>query len=166
MSQLVNRYLFWVGVTATAGALLHIAIIFGGPDWYAFFGAPQALVELARSGHPRAPITTLVIVAILAVFAAYAFSGAGTIRRLPLLRLGLACIGAVLILRGLLFVPLILWRPNALARICECRSVDTFIVVTSALCLLLGIGYALGAFAMPDDSLKPKQLRGSALFRR
>lgn len=154
MSQLARRYLFWVGVVVAAGALLHVAIIFGGPEWYAFFGAPQALVELARAGHPRAPLTTLVIVLILSVFAAYAFSGAGTLRRLPLLRLGLATIGTILILRGLLFVPLILWRPGALARICECRSVDTFIVVTSLLCFLLGVGYALGAFAAPARSRK------------
>jgi len=162
MSQFSKSYLFWVGIAASAGALLHIAIIFGGPDWYAFFGAPQALVELARSGHPRAPISCLVIAGVLSVFAAYAFSGAGAIRRLPLLRLVLASIGSVLILRGLLFPLLILWRPDSLSHICDCRSVDTFIVVTSAICFFMGIGYALGAVAAPNNSFKPKPLRGSA----
>ena len=162
MSQFVKSYLVFVGVVAAAGALLHIAILFGGPDWYAFFGAPQGLVDMARAGNVRAPISCLVIAAFLWLLAAYAFSGAGVIRRLPFLRLVLSFIAGVLILRGILFVPLILWRPGTLSGICECRSVDAFIIVTSVLCLAMGIGYALGALAAPNNSFKPKPLRGSA----
>jgi hypothetical protein len=162
MSQFVKSYLVFVGVVAAAGALLHIAILFGGPDWYAFFGAPQGLVDMARAGNVRVPISCLVIAAFLSLLAAYAFSGAGVIRRLPFLRLVLSSIAGVLILRGILFVPLILWRPGTLSGICECRSVDAFIIVTSVLCLAMGIGYALGALAAPNNSFKPKPLRGSA----
>ena len=151
-----------VGVAAVAGALLHIAILFGGPDWYAFFGAPQGLVEMARTGNIRAPISCVVIAAFLSLLAAYAFSGAGVIRRLPFLRLVLSSIAGVLILRGILFIPLILWRPGTLSGICECRSVDAFIIVTSVLCLAMGVGYALGALAAPNNSFTPKPLRGSA----
>jgi hypothetical protein len=161
MSQFVKRYLLLVGVVACAGSALHIAILFGGPDWYAFFGAPRGLVEMARSGNLRAPISCLIIAAFLAVLAAYAFSGAGVIRRLPLLRHGLASIATVLILRGVSFIPLILWRPSALSGICNCPSVDTFIIVTSALCLAMGIGYALGAVAASNKSFKPTPLRGT-----
>jgi hypothetical protein len=161
MSQFVKRYLLLVGVIACAGSALHIAILFGGPDWYAFFGAPRGLVEMARSGNLRAPISCLIIAAFLAVLAAYAFSGSGVIRRLPLLRLGLASIASVLILRGVLFIPLILWRPGSLSRICDCPSVDTFIIVTSALCLAMGIGYGLGAMAASNKSFKPTPLRGT-----
>lgn len=156
MSQFAKSYLFLVGVAASAGAVLHIAILFGGPDWYAFFGAPRGLVEMARTGNIRAPISCLVIASFLALLAAYAFSGAGVIRRLPFLRFGLACIAATLILRGVLFVPLIAWRSNVLARICDCRSIDAFIIITSALCLAMGFGYALGALVAPNNSLKPK----------
>jgi putative oxidoreductase len=145
MSRFARNYLLLVGMAAVAGAALHIAILVGGPDWYAFFGAPRGLVEMARAGNLRAPISCLVIAAFLALLAAYAFSGAGVIRRLPFLRLALGAIAAVLILRGVLFIPLIVWRPGALSGICNCRSVDAFIVVTSALCLAMGAGYALGA---------------------
>ncbi len=100
---------------------------------------------MARVGNLRAPVSCLVIAAILAVLAAYAFSAAGLIRRLPLLRTGLVLIAIVLILRGVLFFPLILWFPGSLSRICECRSVDLFIVLSSLLCLSMGIGYVLGA---------------------
>ena len=162
MSRFAKSYLLLAGAAASAGAALHIAIIFGGPDWYAFFGAPRGLVEMARAGNIRAPISCLIIAAFLTLLAAYAFSGAGVIRRLPLLRIGLASIAAVLILRGVLFIPLILWRPGALSGICDCRSVDAFIFVTSALCLAMGVGYALGALAVPGNFLKTKPLRGSA----
>lgn len=162
MSQFAKHYLFITGLAASAGAVLHIAILFGGPDWYAFFGAPQRLVDMARAGNIRAPISCLVIAAFLALLAAYAFSGAGVIRRLPFLRLVLAAVAGVLILRGALFVPLILWRPGALSGICECRSVDAFIIVTSVLCLAMGVGYALGALAAPGNPFKAKPVRGSA----
>lgn len=161
MSGFAKYYLLMAGAAASAGAALHIAIIFGGPDWYAFFGAPRGLVEMARAGNIRAPISCLVIAAFLALLAAYAFSGAGVIRRLPFLRFGLASIAAVLILRGALFIPLILLRPGALSGICDCRSVDAFIIVTSALCLAMGVGYALGALAVPNGRSKPNPARGS-----
>ena len=156
MSQFIKRYLLLVGAAAAAGSALHIAIIFGGPDWYAFFGAPSGLVEMARSGNIRAPISCLVIAVFLAALSAYAFSAAGVIRRLSLLRLGLGLIAAVLILRGVVFVPLIVWLPGALSGICDCRSVDAFIIVTSGLCLAMGIGYALGAVAAPVRPTAPR----------
>lgn len=162
MSQFVKSYLILAGVAAFAGALLHIAILFGGPDWYAFFGAPRGLVAMARAGSIRPPITCLVIAALLSLCAAYAFSGAAVIRRLPFLRLGLAAIAGALILRGVLFIPLILMHPGTLTRVCDCRSVDTFIIITSVLCSAMGVGYALGALAAPNNSFKPKPLRGSA----
>jgi hypothetical protein len=148
MSQFAKQYLFWSGVTAMAGALLHVAILIGGPDWYAFFGAPDGIVQMARSGNPRAAITCLVIATILATISAYAFSGAGTVRRLPFLRIVLAVIAGGLLLRGVTFIPLILWHPSTLAGICNCGSgsVSTFIVVTSVICLVVGGGYAVGAW--------------------
>jgi len=145
MPLFVQRYLILVGGAAFAGAVLHIAILFGGPDWYAAFGAPRRLVDMARAGSLRPAISCVVIAAALSVLAAYAFSGAGRMRRLPLLRPVLALSASILILRGLLFIPLILWSPATLTRICDCQRVDFFIVSTSLLCLTLGIGLGLGA---------------------
>jgi hypothetical protein len=141
-----NRYLFWSGVSASCGALLHLLIPLGGPEWCAFFGAPRGLVQMARNGDLHAPISCVLIATLLICFAAYAFSGAGLLRRLPLLRGILLGIASILILRGLAFIPLILWRADALANICgDCRSINIFTVVTSLLCLGLGLGYAVGA---------------------
>lgn len=140
-----NPYLFGSGVTASCGALLHLLIPIGGPEWYAFFGAPRGMVQMARNGDLHAPISCVLIATLLIFFAIYAFSGAGLLRRLPLLRSVLVCIGGILILRGLVFIPLILWRANALINICgDCRNINIFVVLTSLLCLGLGLGYAVG----------------------
>jgi len=154
MSTFVRRYLILSGTAASAGAKLHVAILLGGPGWYAFFGAPPGLVDMARAGNLRAPISCIVIATFLALLATYAFSGAGVIRHLPYLRTGLATIACVLILRGVVFVPLILWRPGTLAGICNCKSVDPFIIVTSVLCLVMGVGYALGALFAPNKVVR------------
>ena len=142
-------------MTALAGAALPIAIIFGGTDEYSYFGAPRGLVEMARTGNLRAPISCVIIAAFLMALTCYAFSGAGVLRRLPLLRLGLGAIAALLILRGLLFIPLLVWRPTALSGICDCQSVVAFIIATSALCLAMDLGFACADFSGPHQALKP-----------
>lgn len=65
------------GWLSVAAALLHIACIFGGPDWYRFFGAGEAMARAAARGDRRPALITLGIAAALLVWAAYAFSGAG-----------------------------------------------------------------------------------------
>src|SRR4249920_843267 len=104
MSQPSDRALLWSGAATAAGGLLHLAIIFGGPDWYQFFGAPPALVQMARDGQPRAAISCVAIASVLFAFSVYAFSGAGLIRNLPMLRTSLFLIGGGLLVRGILFV--------------------------------------------------------------
>jgi hypothetical protein len=128
------------------GAAAHLLAIPAGPDGYAMLGAPAGLVDMARVGHPRAALTCVAIAALLLVLAAYAFSAAGTIARLPLLRPVLAVAGTGLIVRGLAFVPLILWRPELLGGLCgRCQGIDSFVVGTSLLCMLLGACLLAGA---------------------
>jgi putative oxidoreductase len=136
------------GLAALAGAVMHVAIAIGGPDWYAFFRAPAGLVAMAQAGHPRAMVSALVIAGILLVWALYAFSGSGHLRRLPLLRPVLALIGSVLLLRGALMIPLTLWKPWLLARLCSCDRIDAFIVLTSLLCLAMGAAFTIGAIGV------------------
>lgn len=42
-----NNQLFIAGSLSILAALLHISCIFGGPDWYLFFGAGQRMAQLA-----------------------------------------------------------------------------------------------------------------------
>lgn len=124
----------WLSVLA---ALLHIACIFGGPDWYRFFGAGEGVARAAARGEWRPTLITLGIAAVLLVWAAYAFSGAGSLPRLPLLRTGLVVIAAIYLLRALLFVPLHVWRP---------QHSDAFAIWSSLIVLIYGAVYAIGTF--------------------
>lgn len=95
MSPARNPALIIGGLLSVAAALLHIGCIIGGPDWYRFFGAGEAMATLAEQGSMTPTPLTLGIAGILAIWAAYAFSGAGLLPRLPLLRTGLVVISAV-----------------------------------------------------------------------
>jgi hypothetical protein len=101
-----SRWLVAAAALCFAIALLHVAIIFLGPEAYAYFGAP-GLGRAEAAGSVVPDLETAVLVLVFATFGAYALSGAGHLRRLPLLRVALALMGAVFTLRGLvLFVQL------------------------------------------------------------
>ncbi len=138
-----NRLLLAAGVLTGAASLLHVGIILGGPDWYRFFGAGERMARFAARGFLYPTLVTASIAAVLALWALYALSGAGVVRRLPLLRPALALIAAVFLARGLLGVPLVLFVEHPYAA--ELRAKMTFMVVTSAVCLFLGVCYAVGA---------------------
>lgn len=144
MKQIWKSGLVLSGCAALAGALLHVAIVFGGPAWFRFFGAPEGIIRMAAAGHWYPTAVCLAISAVLALCAAYAFSGAGLIRRLPFLPLALALMGTVLCLRGVAFVPLMLLAPGPMASITSSTGVDAFLVVTSGLCLAVGVSYLSG----------------------
>ncbi|WP_166212315.1 hypothetical protein [Cognatiluteimonas telluris] len=144
MSQATNLPLIGAGTLVLAGALVHVAIIFGGPDWYRFFGAPERIARMAAEGRWYPVVACLSIATLLSVWSAYAFAGAGLIPALPLNRTVLCLIAIILITRGLVFIPLAAWRPAMLAAITNRRGGGAFLIVTSALCLLIGLGYAFG----------------------
>ena len=50
-------------------ALLHLAIVVGGPAWYRFFGAGEDMARMAERGHPWPTIVTMAIAMALTVFA-------------------------------------------------------------------------------------------------
>ena len=130
-----STWLMFGGALSVAAALLHIACIFGGPDWYRFFGAGEGMARAAARGDWTPTLITLAIGAVLLIWAAYAFSGAGILPRLPLLRTGLVTITAIYLLRALIFVPLHLWRP---------QHTDSFAIWSSLIVLIYGAVYAAG----------------------
>ena len=81
-----NPWLLAGGWLSLAAALLHLAVIVGGPDWYRFFGAGEAMARAAERGSWMPALVTLGIAGLLSVWAAYAFAAAGMIRRLPLIK--------------------------------------------------------------------------------
>ena len=93
-----NNYLIAGGSFSLIAAIMHIFIIIGGPDWYRFFGAGEGMAQLAEKGSSYPSTITLIIAATLALWALYAFSGAGIIRKLPLLKVGIISIATIYLL--------------------------------------------------------------------
>jgi hypothetical protein len=138
-----NRIMLTGGALTGAASLLHVAMIVGGADWYRFFGAGERMARMAARGSPYPALVTAGIAAVLAVWALYALSAAGVIRRLPLLRPALAAIAAVFLARGILGIPLVLLVDDPY--LSQLRGRMTFMVVTSLVCVALGLCYAVGA---------------------
>ena len=141
-----QRWLLYGGLFTGAASLLHLAIIIGGPDWYRFFGAGQGMARAAARGFLYPTLITLGIAAILFTWMLYALSGAGVIRRLPLLRTALVLIAAVYLGRGVLGIPAVLLADDPYAN--ELKGRMTFMIVSSAFCIGLGVCYAAGAAAV------------------
>ena len=130
-----TSWLTAAALLSAAAAILHLAVIVGGPDWYRFFGAGEEMATMAERGSPRPAVITVGIATVLAVWSAYALAGAGRIPRLPLLRTALVAIAAIYLLRGLVLLP-------ALA--INGAKVDRFILWSSLIVLVYGIAYAVG----------------------
>jgi hypothetical protein len=130
-----NRPLLLAGALSGVAALLHVAIIFGGAQWYRFFGAGEEMAAMAESGSWYPAIITLCIALVLFVWALYAFSGAGMIRRLPMLKAGLVVISVVYLVRGVILIPALIVKPEI---------VDGFLVWSSLICLGYGFSHAIG----------------------
>lgn len=143
-----NPYLLAAAFATAAAALMHLMIPLGGPAWYAFFGAPRHLVRRAEAHALYPAVSCLVIATGLSVCSAYAFSGAGLLLPLPLLRPILAAIALVFLLRGVGF-PLLEWLwPGSLARVSGSQGMDTFLLLSSLICFLIGAVYAWGLFSV------------------
>jgi hypothetical protein len=138
-----ERWLCWGAGLTGAAALLHLAIIFGGPDWYRFFGAGERMARMSARGSVYPSVITAGIASILGLWALYALSGAGVIRRLPLLRPALALIAGVYFARGALGIPAVLLVDGPYAD--ELKGRMTFMAVSSLTCIFLGFCYAFGA---------------------
>lgn len=138
-----ERWLRWGALLTGVASLLHLGIIFGGPGWYRFFGASERMARLSARGSAYPPFITAAIALLLGLWALYGLSGAGVIRRLPLLRPALALIAGAYLARGLLGIPAVLLLEGPYAD--ELKGRMTFMVVSSLVCIFLGLCYACGA---------------------
>ncbi|MBU1309987.1 MAG: hypothetical protein KKE30_10690 [Gammaproteobacteria bacterium] len=137
MNSSNNKYLWAAAICCAAAALAHLGCIVFGADWYRFFGAGEQMARMAEQGLWYPTVMTSVIVVLLVIWAMYALSGAGAIKRLPLTKLALGLIGGIFILRGISFVGLMPMFPeNSL----------TFWLVSSGICLVIGSLFAIGLY--------------------
>lgn len=131
-----NVVLVVAGALSFCVALFQAAISFV-PAWSAALGAGEALV----SDPALLLVAGLGMALVFALCGLYALSGAGLLRRLPLLRLGLVTIGAVYTLRGVSFVPLFLMILGVLP---TPYPVPTSALLSSLVALVIGILYLAG----------------------
>lgn len=130
-----NTPLLIAACLSAIAALLHVGIVFGGAPWYRFFGAGERMASAAAAGSVYPAIVTLGIATVLALWSAYALSGAGVIQALPWRKLALCIITAIYLLRGLAIVPLLVFAPS---------QSTPFLVWSSLICILYGAVHLLG----------------------
>jgi hypothetical protein len=94
-----SSLLILAGVLSFCAAIFQAVIAFV-PEWSAAIGAGDALV----SNPPLLLTLGLLVALVLVIFGLYGLSGAGVIRRLPLLRLGLLAIGLLYSTVGINFI--------------------------------------------------------------
>lgn len=159
MSVRPDRFLLAAATVDVAAALAHYACIVVGADAYRFLGAGERLARMAERGDAHPHLMAAGIGTLLLVWAWYALSGAGVVRRLPLTRTALAAIATLLLLRAVAFVPLQSYFPG---------NSRAFWLTSSAICVGLGLLHALG-LSRVWPALRQQQVpadRGSALRRR
>lgn len=139
-----GRWLFAGGILSALASLLHLACIAGGPAWYRFLGAGEGMARAAERGEWRPALITLFIAGVLATWSAFAFSGAGLLPRLPLLRTALVAITAVYLLRAFAVIPMAQLRPT---------HFEAFWLWSSGIVLIYGVVHAVGLWrAWPELS--------------
>ena len=137
MSTSRNMFLITAAFFCALAALAHIGCIIFAGDWYRFFGAGEQMARMSEQGHWYPSLVTSGIVVVLVLWSLYGLSGAGVIKRLPFLRLALCIIISIFLIRGVSFVFLMPMFPeNSL----------TFWLVSSAICLIIGVFYAIGTY--------------------
>ena len=134
-----NNLLLFASLLAFAGAIIQAAIGFV-PKWSAALGAGDKLTS-----NPSLLLALGLLMAfVFAVCGLYGLSGAGLIRRLPLLRLGLFVIGLVCTLNG---APLIFQLPAVLGIRPAPQSIPLSFLISSLVFLTVGLGYLIGLAA-------------------
>lgn len=134
-----NIYLVWAAALTFVALVLHLACIIFGGDWYRILGAGEEMAKMDEAGQLYPAVITSMICVALATCVSYALSGAGIVRRLPLLQLGLWAIAAVFLLRSVSFVFLMPLFPD---------NSFLFWVLSSTFCFVIGACYAVGAYRL------------------
>ncbi len=131
----MNIWLITGGLLTTLAALLHIGCIYFGATWYRFFGAGEQMAIMAEQGSWQPTIITSGIVAVLIVWALYAFSAAGVIITLPFTRILIVLISTLYFLRAIAGFFLIF---NPLGR------TPDFWLWSSSICLVIALVHIWG----------------------
>lgn len=128
------------GTLSFIASALHVGVILGGPNWYRFFGAGEAMAKMAEQGSLKPTIITLGISLVLATWGAYAWSAANILPPLPFSTFALSAITSIYLLRGLggLIAPFVTEHPQIK------QNSTQFWIWSSLICLAIGMFYLMG----------------------
>jgi hypothetical protein len=130
------------GTLSAIAALAHLVCIAVGAPAYRFMGAGERMARAAEAGQLQPALVTLAVAAVLVVWALYAFAGAGLVGPLPLMKPALTAITAVYLGRAIGYPLLKAAFPE---------NTQTFWLVSSAICLVIGALHAYGLVLRWDE---------------
>ena len=136
-----SKLLISGGVIASAAAIWHLLCIWGGPSWFAFARAPKQLIDSAQQGTLLAPVSTLIVAGLMLACTVFAFSAAGLIRKVPLVKPALITIALLCTVRGLVGIPTFV----------TAAGVDIWQIVASTVWLYVGICFIVGSIEHITD---------------
>lgn len=140
-----SKLLVLAGIIAAGTAIWHWVCILGGLSWYAFAHAPPPILESVRQGTLLAPAGAFIIGILFFSCTIFAFSGAGLIRKTPLLKSALATISLLCLVRG----------GVGIAQLLLAHNLDKWELVASPVWFFCGICFLLGFV----DQFRLKKLR-------
>ena len=150
-------WIHFAALIAAAGVVIHVGALFGGPSWFAFFGAPPSVVASARNGTWLAHVSGGAIAGLMGMCAWYAESAVGLVKRPPFQRLGLGVIASVCLVRALLLPVLAVSHPQLR---------NNFEIVAAIVWFLAGVGFSVGFFMSVFNPAVHRTLRDKAAQRR
>jgi hypothetical protein len=133
-----NIYLLIAGIVSALIAILHFFLTVK-PSLYRYMNAEE-LVKIHEKGSPITRLLTLGLMLVFIAWSLYAFSGAGLIPELPLLKFCLISISVIYFLRGLL-LPMELYKVFL-------SSYPKRFIFFSMISLLAGLLYLLGVIEL------------------
>ncbi|GMM83836.1 hypothetical protein [Pseudoalteromonas sp. MTN2-4] len=134
-----------VAALAFFTALSHMSCIVLGPECYRVQMAPEALIELSKSAPWRAALETTLVSLLFVATAIFCLSGAGVIRKVPMLKPAIITISVICSLRGIATLPLSLLFPE---------QVTAFSIIAGILWFLAGIFCITGYSLINKESTK------------
>ena len=140
-----KHFLIAGGMISALISIIHVLLVLT-PALFVYISAGQEsmLAQLAVQGSSPTTIATIALALIFAVWAIYAFSGAGLIRPLPLLRAALILISVIYLFRALAIFTEINMVMN--------QGYPFRFVVFSAISLIAGLFYLFGVLIQRSDS--------------
>jgi hypothetical protein len=135
----MNSFLLVGAVLSAIAALVHVAIVVGGPSWYRFFGAGEKFAVAAEQGKLLPAVVTLGISLVLLSWSFFAISGSGALPAFPFLKIALCLITGIYLLRGIGGFVLLVTPAFS-----KQKLTSTFLVVSSLICLGYGVVHLVG----------------------